>query len=41
MVEAWIADTDDKGQYPESKAALAVAKKRFRRSYTDPIFDYV
>ncbi len=41
LVEAWIADTDDKGQYPESKAALAVTKKQFRRWCTDPIFDDV
>ena len=41
LVEAWIADTDDKGQYPESKAALAVTKKQFQRWCTDPIFDDV
>ena len=41
MVEAWIADTDDKGQYPESKAALAITKKQFGRWCTDPIFDEV
>jgi len=41
LVEAWIVDTDDRGQYPESKAALAVTKKQFRRWCTDPIFDDV
>ena len=41
LVEAWIADTDDKGKYPESKAALAVTKKQFGRWCTDPIFDDV
>ena len=41
LVEAWIADTDDRGQYPESKAALAVTKKQFQRWCTDPIFDDV
>ena len=41
LVEARIADTDDKGQVPESKAALAVIKKQFRRWCTDPIFDDV
>ncbi|MCY3840693.1 MAG: hypothetical protein OXH09_18935 [Gammaproteobacteria bacterium] len=41
LVEAWVEDTDDKGQYPESKAALTVTKKQFRRWCTDPIFDDV
>ena len=41
LVEDWIADTDDKGKYPESKAALAVTKKQFGRWCTDPIFDDV
>ena len=41
LVEAWITDTDDKGQYPESKAALAITRKQFQRWCTDPIFDDV
>lgn len=41
LVEAWIEDTDDKGQYPESKAALRVTKKQFPRWCTDPLFDDV
>ena len=41
LMQAWIEEVDDKGQYPESKAALAVTKKQFGKFCTDPLFDDV
>ena len=41
LVEEWIEDTDDKGQYPESKAALQILKKTFPMMAIDPIFQDV
>ena len=39
LVAEWIQDTDDKGQYPEQKAALQITKKMFAKWATDPIFE--
>ncbi|MEE8398193.1 MAG: sulfatase [Desulfobacterales bacterium] len=39
LVEDWIEDTDDKGQYPESKAALQILKKMFPEQAVDPVFE--
>ena len=39
LVAEWIEDTDDKGQYPESKAALRILKKMFPEQAVDPIFE--
>ena len=41
LMQAWIEEVDDKGQYSESKAALAVTKKQFGKFCTDPLFDDV
>lgn len=41
LVEAWIEDTDDKGQYAEQRAALAVTKNQFPKMCIDPIFDEI
>ena len=41
LVETWLEEVDDKGQYPESKEALAVTKKQFDQWCTDSIFDEV
>lgn len=38
LVDEWIEDTDDKGQYPESKAALRILKKMFPKQAVDPVF---
>jgi arylsulfatase A-like enzyme len=38
LVEDWIIETDDKGQYPEPRAALEIVKKQFPSQCTDPIF---
>ncbi|MEM7015942.1 MAG: sulfatase [Pseudomonadota bacterium] len=37
-VEDWIEKTDDRGQYPESPAALKLTKLQFPEQWTDPIF---
>jgi len=39
LVEEWIEDTDDKGQYPEPKAALQILKKMFPEQAVDPVFE--
>jgi len=39
LVEEWIEDTDDKGQYPESKTALRILKNMFPKQAVDPIFE--
>jgi len=39
LVAEWIEDTDDKGQYPESKAALRILKRMFPKQAVDPIFE--
>lgn len=38
LVEAWIEDTGDLGQYPESKAALEIVKKQFPKLAIGPEF---
>jgi arylsulfatase A-like enzyme len=38
LVEEWIEETDDKGQYPESKVALQILKKMFPTMAIDPVF---
>jgi arylsulfatase A-like enzyme len=38
LVEEWVEDTDDKGQYPEQRAALEITKKQFPQMCIDPIF---
>jgi arylsulfatase A-like enzyme len=39
LLAEWIADTGDKGQYPESRAALQAVKNRFGDYATGPEFD--
>lgn len=39
LVEAWIEDTGDKGQFPEQKAALEIVKKQFPKQAISPEFD--
>lgn len=41
LVDAWIEETDDKGQYPESPAALRIIKNMWPQLCTDPIFEDV
>jgi len=38
LIDAWIEDTDDKGQYPEPKIALQYVKMMFPEMPTDPVF---
>ena len=38
LIDAWIEDTDDKGQYPEQKATLGITKKVFSKQALDPVF---
>jgi N-sulfoglucosamine sulfohydrolase len=39
LVEAWINETDDQGQYPESSATLEATRKQFPTMCKDPEFD--
>ena len=41
LVEAWVIETDDKGQYPEQPAALKYTRAQFPKQCTDPLFDDV
>jgi hypothetical protein len=41
VVQDWIEDTDDKGQYPDDPAALKITKQQFGKMCIDPIFDDV
>ncbi len=38
IVEAWIEDTGDKGQFPESRAALQIVKNQFATMAISPEF---
>ena len=38
IVEAWIEDTGDKGQFPESRAALQIVKNQFPTMAISPEF---
>ena len=38
MVDAWIEDTGDNGQFPESKAALQIVKDQFPTMAISPEF---
>ena len=37
----WIKETDDKGQYPESDAALLACLKRWRDKCVNPEYDRI
>lgn len=39
VLDKWIKDTDDKGQYPESKASLKVVFKRWGERCVNPEYD--
>lgn len=41
ILEKWIKETDDKGQYPESKAHLAAIYKRWGNRCVNPEFDQI
>jgi len=41
VLREWIDETDDKGQYPESDAALEAVVERWDEDATDPIYDRV
>jgi len=38
LVEDWIKDTDDKGQYPDPRAGLEITKRLYPKMCTDPVF---
>ena len=39
LLDIWIDDTDDRGQYPETKEALIATKRLFGKFCVDPLFD--
>lgn len=41
ILETWMQETDDKGQYPESEASLRATKKRWKKKAVDPLFKRV
>ncbi len=41
LVEDWVLETDDRGQYPEQPAALKITKSQFPDQCTDPVFQDV
>ncbi|MCZ6631786.1 MAG: sulfatase [bacterium] len=41
ILEGWISDTDDKGQYPESDAGLRCVLKRWGEKCVNPEYDRV
>ena len=38
LVEDWIKDTDDKGQYPDQRAGLEITKRLYPKMCIDPVF---
>ena len=41
ILEIWIKETDDKGQYPESEASLRVVYKRWGDKCVNPEYDVI
>jgi arylsulfatase A-like enzyme len=39
ILDQWIEDTDDQGQYPEPKERLKQVKKKWRKKAVDPVFE--